>query len=602
MPYIHENVLKAKDIEGEITGPTKYTWWKDGTFYQVYPASYKDSNGDGLGDLPGIISKLDYIASLGVDVIWISPMFESPQIDMGYDISNYEEVHTPYGTVADMDHLIQKAHSLGLRILLDLVVNHTSDQHAWFKESRSSKTNPKRDWYIWRPPRYDSAGNRIAPNNWRSNFSTPAWTYDEHTGEYYLHLFCPEQPDLNWENEETRNAIYESAMHFWLRKGVDGFRVDTVNMYSKTPGLPDAPIVDPNSFDQPASSLYCNGPRMHEFLREMNQKVLSQYGAITVGELPCTPDPAHVLRYVSESDRQLNMIFQFDVVDLGQGKVHKFDHTPHKLSDFKAAVTKWQKFIAGTDGWTTAFCENHDQGRSVSRFASDHPEYRVTAAKMLATMMAMMTGSLFLYQGQEIGMVNAPKDWGIENYKDVDSLNYHRWMSTQYGNDPEMMREVMKGLHVFARDHARLPMQWDDSPHAGFTDTEEGKPWMRVHDDYQHINVKNQEADPESVLNYWRKMLKFRKQHRDLCIYGEFHLYDPENDDTLVFWKHFGDERAVVACNFSLEDQGFSMPSEFEGKAELAVCNRGDGTAEKLKPYEARVYFVRGAGLVNGTA
>ena len=590
MPY-------TKDISGEITGVTQYTWWKDGTVYQIYPASYKDSNGDGFGDLPGIISKLNYITSLGVDVIWISPMFESPQVDMGYDISNYEEVHAPYGTVADMEHLIGKAHSLGMRVLLDLVINHTSDQHAWFKESRSSKTNPKRDWYIWRPPRYDSAGTRMPPNNWRSNFSTPAWTYDEPTEEYYLHLFCPEQPDLNWENEETRHAIYESAMHFWLRKGVDGFRVDTVNMYSKAPGLPDASVVDLHSFDQPASSLYCNGPRMHEFLREMNQKVLSLYGAITVGELPCTPDPAHVLRYVSESDRQLNMVFQFDMVDLGQGKVHKFDHSPHKLSEFKAVAAKWQKFIAGTDGWTTAFCENHDQGRSVSRFASDHPEHRVTAAKMLATMMATMTGSLFLYQGQEIGMINAPEDWDISNYKDIDSLNYHRRMSTQYANDPEMMQKVMKGLHTLARDHARLPMQWDDSPHAGFT-MEEATPWMRTHNDYAQINVKNQEADPESVLNYWRRMLRFRKEHRDLCIHGEFYLYDPANEDTVVFWKHFGEDQAVVVCNFTAEEQEFRIPKEFDGKAELAVCNRCDGKAEKLKPYEARVYFVRGAGPV----
>ena len=586
------NVVQAKDINGEIKGVSKYTWWKDGTVYQIYPASYKDSKGDGLGDLPGIISKLEYIASLGVDVIWVSPMFESPQIDMGYDISNYEEVYAPYGTVADMERLIEKAHSLGMRVLLDLVVNHTSDQHAWFTESRSSKTNPKRDWYIWRPARYDSAGNRMAPNNWRSNFSTPAWTFDDLTGEYYLHLFCPEQPDLNWENEETRNAIYDSAMHFWLRKGVDGFRVDTVNMYSKTAGLPDAPVTDPHSYDQPASSMYCNGPRMHEFLREMNQKVLSQYGAITVGELPATPDPAHVLRYVSGSDRQLNMVFQFDIVDLGQGKVHKFDHTPHQLSEFKAVVEKWQQFIQGTDGWTTAFAENHDQGRSVSRFASDHPDYRVAAAKMLATLLACLSGTLFLYQGQEIGMVNAPEDWEIEHYKDIDSLNYHARMSKQYPGDMDMKKKVMKGLQALARDHARLPMQWDQTPHAGFTEGG-AEPWMRVHDDFAHINVSSQEKDANSVLNYWRKMLKFRRAHRDLCVYGEFHLYEAENEETMVFWKHFGAEQVVVVCNFTPEERAWGMPKDFEGRVELAVWSRGDGKGERLGPFEARVYFVR---------
>lgn len=600
MPYMDGKLVGSKDVKGEIKGVTQHTWWKDGTIYQIYPASYKDSNGDGLGDLPGIISKLDYISSLGVDVIWISPMFESPQVDMGYDISNYEEVYAPYGTVSDMERLIERAHSLGMRVLLDLVINHTSDQHAWFQESRSSKTNPKRDWYIWRPARYDSSGNRMAPNNWRSNFSQPAWTFDDLTGEYYLHLFCPEQPDLNWENDETRYAIYDSAMHFWLRKGVDGFRVDTVNMYSKTPGLPDAPVVDPDSFDQPASSMYCNGPRMHEFLREMNEKVLSKYGAITVGELPNTPDPEHVLRYVSDSDRQLNMIFQFDIVDLGQGANHKFDHTPHTLSELKAVVAKWQKFIAGTDGWTTAFCENHDQARSVSRYTSDHPEFRATAAKMLATMMATMTGSLFLYQGQEIGMINAPDHWEIGDYKDIDSVNYYERMSKQYPNNPEMMQSVMKGLQALARDHARLPMQWDDSAHAGFT-SKEATPWMRTHDDYPHINVKNQELDSQSVLNYWRKMLQFRKEHRDLCIHGEFHLYDAHNEDTMVYWKHFGEEQAVVVCNFTAEEQAFSMPREFGGKATLAVCNREDGEAERLKAYEARIYFVKGAGPVNGT-
>jgi oligo-1,6-glucosidase len=585
---------------GEIKGGTKHTWWKDGTVYQIYPASFKDSNGDGLGDLPGILEKLEYVASIGVDVLWISPMFDSPQKDMGYDISDYEEVYAPYGTVEDMDRLIQKSHSLGMRVLLDLVVNHTSDQHAWFKESRSSKDNPRRDWYIWRPPRYDKDGNRIAPNNWRGNFSAPAWTYDEHTGEYYLHLFTPEQPDLNWENETCRNAIYDSAMHFWLKKGVDGFRVDTVNMYSKGTDLPDAPIVDPDSFDQPAAAMYCNGPRMHEFLREMNEKVLSKYGAITVGELPNTPDPAHVLRYVSDSDRQLNMVFQFDVVDLGMGRTFKFDHTPHKLSEFKEVVAKWQRFIVGTDGWTTAFCENHDQSRSVSRYASDHPAHRANAAKMLATMMATLTGSLFLYQGQEIGMINAPDHWDIENYKDIDSLNYYHRMAELHQNDAKKMKTVMKGLQALARDHARLPMQWDDSPHAGFT-SREATPWMRAHDDYPHINVQQQESDPDSVLNYWRKMIKFRKEHRDLCIYGEFFLYDAKNENTMVFWKHVGEEQAVVVCNFTADEQPFAMPQEFPGKATLAIYSRGDGKAELLKAYEARVYFVKGSGRTAGT-
>jgi oligo-1,6-glucosidase len=518
-------------------------------------------------------------------------MYDSPQHDMGYDIRNYEEVYEPYGTVADMEQLIQKAHGLGIRVLLDLVINHTSDQHAWFQESSSSKTNAKRDWYIWRPARRGPQGERIAPNNWRSNFNTPAWTFDEATGEYYLHLFTPEQPDLNWENPECRQAIYDSAMHFWLKKGIDGFRVDTVNMYSKSRDLPDAIVTDPDSFTQPAHDVYCNGPRMHEFLREMNREVLDQYGAITVGELPNTPDPAHVLRYVSESDRQLNMVFQFDIVDLGMGAAQKMEHTPHELSDMKKVVAKWQQFIAGTDGWTTAFCENHDQGRSVSRYASDHPEFRETAAKMLATMLGTMTGTLFIYQGQEIGMINAPEDWGIQEYKDIDSQNFYKVMKSRHGDDEEKMAKAMKGLQVLARDHARLPMQWDNKPHAGFTD-EDVEPWMRVHDAYPHINVKQQENDPESVLSHWKKMLRLRKEHRDVFIHGGFVAYDIDNEETFIYSKHFGEEAAIVVLNFTAEEQPFKLPVCFEGNVRLVHANTGNGKGETLVAYEARIYFV----------
>jgi oligo-1,6-glucosidase len=561
------------------------------TVQQIYPASYKDSNHDGLGDISGIVSKLDYIACLGVDAIWVSPMYDSPQHDMGYDIRNYEEVYKPYGTVVDMEQLLHKAHELGMRVLLDLVINHTSHEHAWFKESRSSKDSPKRDWYIWRPPRKDAKGERIAPNNWRSNFNTPAWTFDEATGEYYLHLFTPEQPDLNWENEDCRNALYDSAMHFWLKKGVDGFRIDTCNMYSKSQ-LEDADITDPNSFTQPAHDVYCNGPRMHEFLREMNEKVLDKYGAITVGELPNTPDPAHVLRYVSESARQLNMVFQFDVVDLGMGAAQRFDHSPHELSDMKKAVTKWQQFIAGTDGWTTAFCENHDQGRSVSRYTSDHPQFRQAAAKMLATMLGTMTGTLFIYQGQEIGMINAPPGWEIEaEYKDIDSRNYYQLMKERYGDDEEMMKTAIKGLHVLARDHARLPMQWDDTPHAGFT-REDVVPWMRAHDAYPHINVEEQEKDSDSVLSHWKKMLSLRKQHREVFIHGEFVAHDIDNEQTFVYSKHFGEKAAVVVLNFTAEKQSFKIPVEFGGEMRLVHANTGIGEGEMLVPYEARIYLV----------
>jgi oligo-1,6-glucosidase len=567
-------------------------WWKDSTVYQIYPSSFFDSNGDGLGDIPGIVSKISYLSSLGVDVIWLSPMYDSPQHDMGYDISNYEAVYPPYGTVADIETLISACHSRGMKFILDLVVNHTSDEHAWFQESRRSKDNPKRDWYIWRPAKYAEDGTRMPPNNWRSFFSGSAWAWDEGSQEYYLHLFATQQPDLNWENPATRQAIYDSAMRFWLDKGVDGFRVDTVNMYSKGTELPDAPIIDEGIFEQPASGLFCNGPRMHEFLREMNTEVLNKYDTMTVGELPHTPDPAHVLRYVGSGDKQLDMVFQFDIVDLGIGRTHKYEYEGYALSELKSVVSKWQQFIEGSDGWTTAFCENHDQGRSVSRFGSDAPEFRERSAKMLALMMCALTGTLFVYQGQEIGMINAPKEWPISDYKDIESINYYNSVAERTDNDPKALGHVMKSIQILGRDHARLPMQWDDSPHAGFTTKKEGA-WMRIHDEYRSINVAKQEKDPKSVLSFWKSVLKIRKEYRELFIHGAFEAYDMENQQTFVFGKRHGEDRAVVALNFTGEEQPFKKP-DVGGKFELLVGNvEGvDGTEDKLAPWEGRIYLV----------
>jgi oligo-1,6-glucosidase len=519
-------------------------------------------------------------------------MYDSPQHDMGYDISNYEAVYPPYGTVADMETLVSACHSRGMRLILDLVVNHTSDEHAWFKESRSSKTNSKRDWYIWRPAKYDANGNRMPPNNWRSFFSGSTWEWDEATQEYYLHLFAKQQPDLNWENPVTRRAIYDSAMEFWLKKGVDGFRVDTVNMYSKGNELPDAPVIDEGIFEQPATGLFCNGPRMHEFLREMNTQVLSKYDTMTVGELPRTPDPAHVLRYVGAGDRQLDMVFQFDIVDLGSGKIHKFEHESYTLPELKRVVSKWQQFITGTDGWTTAFCENHDQGRSVSRYTSDAPEWRERSAKMLALMMCAMTGTLFVYQGQEIGMINAPKDWPIEEYKDIEGINYYNSVAQRTNNDPKALGHVMKSIQILGRDHARLPMQWDASPYAGFTSNKNGA-WMRTNDSYREINVASQIKNPTSVLNFWKQMLSTRKQYKDLFIHGAFEEFDVENENTFVFGKTFGKDRALVVLNFTDKEQEFQRP-DLGGKFELLVGNveGNDGTESSLKAYEGRIYLV----------
>lgn len=569
-------------------------WWKHASIYQIYPASYKDSNGDGIGDLPGIIGKLDYIQSLGVDAIWLCPMYDSPQYDMGYDISNYEDVYAPYGTVEDVETLITACHDRGMRILLDLVINHTSHEHAWFKESRTSKDSPKRDWYIWRPARYEN-GARLPPNNWRSIFGGSAWEWDETSQEYYLHLFAVQQPDINWENAETRAAVYESAMKFWLRKGIDGFRVDTVNMYSKNQSFCDAPILDPQNEWQPAWSLYCNGPRMHEFLREMSQ-ILLEYDAMTVGELPNTPQIADVLEYVSAQGQQLSMVFQFDVVDIGQGKDLRFNTVPRNwtLPELRERIARTQQLSDGTtDGWSTTFLENHDQARSVSRWGCEKtPELWQRSAKMLAMLVASLSGTLYVYQGQEIGMVNAPVEWDISEYKDLDSINYYEFVKTATNNDPVALAKAKAALAHLARDHARLPMQWDASPNAGFT-TEIAKPWMRVHDNYPTLNVKRQTIDPHSVLNFWRELLRVRHDNPKLFAQGVFRDTDPSHKSVFVYEKGSDDGKLVIALNFTGQTQSVDLEGLLSGSTyKTLVKNCDEGSLDSLQAYEGRIYHV----------
>lgn len=587
-------------------------WWKEAVVYQIYPASFCDSNGDGVGDIPGITSKLDYIASLGVNVIWICPMYDSPQVDMGYDISNYEDVYPPYGTVQDMETLIKETQARGMRIMLDLVINHTSDQHAWFKESRASKDSPKRDWYIWRPAKYSPTGERLPPNNWRSNFGGgSAWEWDEATQEYYLHLFAREQPDLNWENPEARKAIYASAMEFWLDRGVDGFRIDTVNMYSKPPTLPDAPVVDPETPYQPAGMVYCNGPRMHEFLAEMNA-ILARYGAITVGELPCTPDTQRVLKYVSAKAKQLNMVFQFDVVDVGMGRTHKYATAPRSfaLPDFKAAIDLTQALIRGSDGWSTVFLENHDQARSVSRFADDSAEYRVRSAKLLALMEVCLSGTQYIYQGQEIGLVNAPKDsYPVDNYVDIDSSLFYQMVKERCGaqNQAELDK-AFDALQYLARDHARIPMPWNGKArYGGFSEAAERaghevkEPWMKPHPLAGEINVASQQDDPDSVLAFWRKLLRFRQQHADLLVYGDFRDLRPLDRDLFVFVKEppHGVDKVLVVLNFTAEEKTWDVPSPEElGAVEppklslIMSTHPGKSQEGQLAAFEGQVYLV----------
>ncbi|KAH8681732.1 glycoside hydrolase superfamily [Xylariales sp. PMI_506] len=589
----------------------KEPWWKTAVFYQVYPASFRDSNADGLGDIPGVIEKLDYLRHLGVDCVWLSPVFDSPQEDMGYDVSDYQAIYPPYGTVDDLDTLTRECHARGMKLILDLVVNHTSEQHAWFRDSRSSKSNPKRDWYIWQPARYDDAGHRMPPTNWRGYFAGPTWTWDEQTQEYYLHLYAPSQPDLNWENPECRAAIYKDTMHFWLERGVDGFRIDTVNKYSKHSPYVDAPITEPGRDSQPAPEMWCNGPRIHEFIREMQREALAPYGAVSVGELSNMGSPADVLPYVSATARELDMVFEFGMIRLGTGGAFgpKYLYQPYPLSALRDAVARYQTFIDGNDGWTTVFCENHDNGRAVSRFGDDStPDNHRMSARCLALWQATLTGTLFLYQGQEIGMANMPAAWGIDEYKDVESRGFYE--EAARSGDEALLRKTMSGLQMLARDHARLPMQWEGqgAPNAGFSEADPAKLWMRVHDNYGEINVRSQLDAPGSVLEFWRMMLRARKRFSDLFVFGSYrgllesekYIYAYLKISQIDVSGSIGEKRRVlVIMNWSKEvHEGIHAPTLLGCPSEnvrllLVTWNTTTvdcSKVETLQPWEGRVY------------
>ncbi|CAI5758740.1 unnamed protein product [Candida verbasci] len=567
-----------------------YQWWKTATIYQIWPASYKDSNGDGIGDIPGIISTLDYLKDLGIDVIWLSPMYDSPQDDMGYDISDYQKIYPKYGTLEDMQNLIDGCHKRDMKIICDLVVNHTSSEHSWFKESRSSKTNPKRDWYIWKKPKYDEQGYRQPPNNWGSFFSGSAWEYDELTDEYYLRLFAKTQPDLNWENPETRDAIHNDALKWWFEKGVDGFRIDTAGLYSKNQAFPDAPIVFPDSIYQPSGRLAHNGPRIHEFHKEMYEKVTSNYDAFTVGEVgDCTKEEA--LEYVSKSSHEMNSIFLFDVVELGCDKKDRFRYNGWDLIDLKKAVENQCDFVKGTDAWATSFIENHDQPRCITRFGNQKNFSK--SGKLLAMLETTLTGTLFIYQGQEIGMTNLPRSWGIEEYKDINTINYYNAFKQQYGKDAdfkEKEEKLMDVINLISRDHARSPVQWNSDNYGGFSTVE---PWTRVNDNYKEINVENQLYDKSSILQFYKQSLKLRKKYKDLFIYGTFEILDYGNKKLFTYIKKSptsNPPKAYVVLNFSTDSVKFErlIDSSFE----LVHANVEDVDDDLLSPYEGRVYIV----------
>lgn len=552
-------------------------WWKESVVYQIYPRSFKDSNADGIGDLQGIISKLDYLADLGVNAVWLSPIYSSPNRDNGYDISNYYQIMDEFGSMDDWEKLRDGLHSRGIKLVMDLVVNHTSDRHAWFVESRSAKDSPYRDYYIWRPGK-DSK----EPNNWLSEFGGSAWEYDHDTDEYYLHIFSKHQPDLNWENVTLRHEIH-NMMKWWLDRGVDGFRMDVINMISKVPELPDAPPKD-NSRYQWGGAYFINGPRIQYFLREMYKKVLSQYDIMTVGETRGV-DPEKANLYVDADRHELEMLFQFELLELDYGPGGKWDIIPSRLTDFKEIITRWQKGLQDR-GWNTLFLNNHDQPRAVSRFGND-TVYRSQSAKMLATLIFTLQGTPFIFQGEEIGMTNVQFP-DITYYRDVETLNMYQ-EALANGMKPA---EIMQIIYQRGRDNARTPMQWDESPQAGFTTA---VPWINLNPNYVDINVKQSQSDPDSILNYYKELIRLRKSS-DILIYGTFHPLAPEDTQIFAYERRLEQERILVILNFSRDTVQFVLPPNFDlTGAGLMISNYLEQSKAytgsiDLRPYECRVY------------
>ncbi|KAK7229855.1 hypothetical protein V2G26_002025 [Clonostachys chloroleuca] len=571
------------------TSPVKQAWWKEASVYQIYPSSFKDSNGDGVGDIPGVIEKLDYFKQLGVDIVWLCPVYPSPRVDMGYDVADYRDIDPQYGTMADIERLIDGLHSRGLKFLMDLVVNHTSDQHQWFQESKSSRDNPYRDWYIWRKPKYDENGQRQPPNNWGSYFGGSAWEYDAASSEYYLHLFAKEQPDLNWEYPAVREAVHD-IIRFWLDKGVDGFRMDVINFISKKDGLPDAQISIPTAKYQHGAEHYASGPRLHEYLQDIG-KILKEYDAFSVGEMPSVDDPKEVIKSVGESRAELNMIFNFDIVDMDHGDEGKFSPRKWAMQDLKSIVNKWQTFMYKNRGWNALYLENHDQSRTVSRWGSDKVEYRALAAQMFATFLCFQSGTVFVYQGQELGMANMPESWDISEHRDLETLNHWEELNQISPSDAAALASARKEYQLKSRDHARTPVQWDSSANAGFTT---GTPWIRVNDDYTVYNAESQVSTPGSIFEYWRSSLALRKELRDFIIYGDFELIDADNEDIFTYSRRNNGQKATVVCNFRETKVVWAVPpSTALRSSKVLLSNYPEADLSKetlvLRPFEAFV-------------
>lgn len=551
-------------------------WWKNAVVYQIYPRSFKDSNGDGIGDLEGIYEKLDYLAELGIDVIWMSPVYKSPNDDNGYDISDYQDIMDDFGTMDDFDRVLKKAHSLNIKIMMDLVVNHTSDEHKWFIESKKSKDNPYHDYYMWADP--DKNGN--PPNRWESCFSGSAWEYVESVGQFYLHSFSRKQPDLNWDNPKVREEVFK-MMTWWCDKGIDGFRMDVISMISKYPSLPDGPE-NGNGYTGNTS---CDGPNIHKYLREMNEKVLSKYRLITVGECPGV-NAEQAKKYANIDGSELDMIFQFEHVSGSALKpCHhgKWDGEAMTMPELRANFTKWQKDLEGC-AWNSLFLSNHDQPRCVSRFGNDSEQYRELSAKMLATMTHFQKGTPYVYQGEELGMTNAYME-NIADYRDIESLNAYKELTTKE-NIPA--KTVMGYIKAVGRDNARTPMQWDASENGGFTS---GTPWLQVNKNYKTINAAAQVNDPDSVFAYYKKLIALRHTN-EVMVNGVYDVLIPDHPQIYAYTRTLGDKQLLVLCNDS--DTNVAIPAELQEKIHAAknilIQNYKDTDESTLRPYEAVVY------------
>ena len=548
----------------------KKTWWKEGIVYQIYPRSFKDSTGNGVGDIYGIIEKLDYIKSLGVNMIWICPIYSSPNDDNGYDISDYRKISEEFGGNKAFDILLKEMHKRDLKLIMDLVANHSSDEHKWFQESKKGENNPYHDYYIWKRGDFD-----VPPNNWLSVFSGSAWQWDSNLNKYYLHLFTKKQPDLNWENPKVRDEIYD-VLNFWFSKGVDGFRMDVISFISKRLNFPPAEEGAPLS--DMMENIYANGPRIHEFLKEMNKKVLSKYDIVTVGEGPGV-NLKTGLKYVDENEKELDMVFHFDHLQIDFGPKGKFDPQTVDFIKFKKVFSDWDLYLKDK-GWNSIFLGNHDFSRIVSRFGNDK-KYRNQSAKLLATLLMTLRGTPYVYQGDEIGMTNI-KYPSIDYYDDIETRNAWKEAEEQ-GKDMDIF---LKAVHKQSRDNARTPLQWDNSRNAGFSSS---KPWLDVNENYNKINVELQQVNSDSILNYYREIIRIRKNYSTL-IYGDFLDLEPSNEKLFIYKRWDKQKTFIIVLNFSNDKTQWDIYN-FDSMR-LVISNYKKSVYTKsVDPWEARVYI-----------